>query len=131
LKLCKSAVETHEMLHDAFGEHSLSWTTVCQGYICFKAGWMPVEYNKHSGWPITNGMTESAENIWELIHKDCHWTISKLVDTVGISCEDCQEVLTKNLTVCWIAAKFVSWLTANYWKQRVINLFLELPAHQM
>jgi hypothetical protein len=24
LKLCKSAVETHEMLHDAFGEHSLS-----------------------------------------------------------------------------------------------------------
>jgi hypothetical protein len=28
VKLCKSATETLEMLREAFGEHSLSWTVV-------------------------------------------------------------------------------------------------------
>jgi hypothetical protein len=38
VKLGKSATETLEMLHEAFGEHSLSWTTVFEWHSCFKAG---------------------------------------------------------------------------------------------
>jgi hypothetical protein len=30
VKLCKSATETLEILREAFGEHSLSWTVVSE-----------------------------------------------------------------------------------------------------
>jgi hypothetical protein len=35
VKLGKSATETPEMLHEAFGEHSLSWTAVFEWHSCF------------------------------------------------------------------------------------------------
>jgi hypothetical protein len=37
MKLGKSAIETHQMLHDTFGEYSLSWTAVFEWHSCFKA----------------------------------------------------------------------------------------------
>jgi hypothetical protein len=42
LKFCvkfgKSATKTLEMLREAFGEHSLSWTVVLEWHSCFMAG---------------------------------------------------------------------------------------------
>jgi hypothetical protein len=38
VKLSISTTETLEMLHEAFGEHSLSWTAVFEWHSCFKAG---------------------------------------------------------------------------------------------
>jgi hypothetical protein len=38
VKLTKSATETPEMLPEAFGEHSLSRTSVFEWHSCFKAG---------------------------------------------------------------------------------------------
>jgi hypothetical protein len=38
MKLGKSVTETPEMLHEAFGEHSLSWTAVFEWHSRFKAG---------------------------------------------------------------------------------------------
>jgi hypothetical protein len=49
VKLGKSATETLDMLHDAFGEHSLSQTVVFEWHSHFKAGRMSVEDDKHSG----------------------------------------------------------------------------------
>jgi hypothetical protein len=38
VKLGKSTTETLEMLHEVFGEHSLSWTAVFDWHSCFKVG---------------------------------------------------------------------------------------------
>jgi hypothetical protein len=38
VKLRKSTAKTFEMLHEAFGEHSLNQTAVFQWHSCFKAG---------------------------------------------------------------------------------------------
>jgi hypothetical protein len=38
MKLGKSATETLEMLHEAFGEHSVSWAVVFEWHSRFKAG---------------------------------------------------------------------------------------------
>jgi hypothetical protein len=38
VKLSKSSTETLEMLREAFGKHSLSWTAVFEWHTCFKAG---------------------------------------------------------------------------------------------
>jgi hypothetical protein len=42
-KLGSSATETIEMLREAFGEHSLSWTAVSEWHSRFKAGQVSVE----------------------------------------------------------------------------------------
>jgi hypothetical protein len=62
-----------------------------------------VEDDERSGQPSTSKTTENVEKIWELIHKDCRWTIHELADTVGISYGVCQEILTENLNMCRIA----------------------------
>jgi hypothetical protein len=85
-----------------------------------------VEDDECSGWPSTNKTTENVEKIWELIHENRHQTIHELTDTVGISYGVCQEVLTENLNMCCIAARFVPWLLTSDQKQRRINMCLEL-----
>jgi hypothetical protein len=49
VKLGKSATDTLEMLHEAFGEHSLSWTAVFEWHSRFTTGRMSVEYDKRPG----------------------------------------------------------------------------------
>jgi hypothetical protein len=43
MKFSKSTTETLEMLHEAFGEHSLSRTVVFEWHSCFKARQASVE----------------------------------------------------------------------------------------
>jgi hypothetical protein len=49
VKLGKSTAKTLEMLHEAFGEHSLSRTAVFDWHSHFKAGQKSVEDDKRSG----------------------------------------------------------------------------------
>jgi hypothetical protein len=49
LKLGKSDTKTLEMLHAAFGEHSLSWTAFFEWHSRFKAGLVSVEDDELSG----------------------------------------------------------------------------------
>jgi DNA-binding Lrp family transcriptional regulator len=65
------------------------------------------EDDEDSGQPNTSKMTESVENILELLHEDCSQTIHELTDTVGISYGVCQEILTENVNMHRIAVKFV------------------------
>jgi hypothetical protein len=71
IKFCgKSATETLEMLHEAFGEHSLSWAVVFEWHSHFKAGRVSDEDDERSGRPSTSKTTENVEKIRELIHED-------------------------------------------------------------
>jgi hypothetical protein len=49
VKLYKSATETLEMFHEAFGEHSLSRTVVFEWHSCFKASLLLVEMTNVQG----------------------------------------------------------------------------------
>jgi hypothetical protein len=49
VKLGKSTTETPEMLHEAFGENSLSRTEVLEWHSRFKAGRVSVEDGVRSG----------------------------------------------------------------------------------
>jgi hypothetical protein len=54
MKLGKSTTETLEMLHEAFGEHSLSQKAVLEWHSCFKAGRVTDEDDEHSRRPCIN-----------------------------------------------------------------------------
>jgi DNA-binding Lrp family transcriptional regulator len=71
------------------------------------------EDDDHSGRPSITKTAEIVEKIRELIHEDCRRTIHDLTDTVGISNGVCQEILTENLNMGGIAAKFVPRLLTN------------------
>jgi hypothetical protein len=114
------------MLYVAFWEHSLRQTVVFEWHSRFKAGRVSVEDDRHSGRPNTSIMTENVEKNRELIHKDHCRTIHELLDTVGISYGVCQEIITENLNMCCVAAKFVPRLLTSDQKQRCINVCLEL-----
>jgi hypothetical protein len=49
MKLDKYAAEIVEMLHEAFGEHSLGRTAVFEWHSCFKASRVSVEDDECSG----------------------------------------------------------------------------------
>jgi hypothetical protein len=66
VKLCKST-ETFEMLREAFGECSLSRTTVFEWHLRFKAGRVSV-VDERSGRPSTSIPIENVEKIRELFH---------------------------------------------------------------
>jgi hypothetical protein len=62
------------------------------------------------------------KTIRELIHEDRRQTIHVLADAIRISYGVCQEILTENLNVHCIAAKFVARLLTNKQKQQRINV---------
>jgi hypothetical protein len=126
VKFSKSATITLEMLCGAFREHSLSRTVVFKWHSCFKARWVSVEDNKHSGRSSTSKTTEDVEQIWELSHEDHCRTVHELADTVGISYGVCREILIENLNMRRIAAKFVPRLLTNDQKQQHVNVCFEL-----
>jgi hypothetical protein len=82
--------------------------------------------DERSGRPSTSKMTENVENIQELVNEDRQQTIHELADTVGISYGVRQEILTENLNMCHIAAKFVRQLLTNDQKQQCLEVCLEL-----
>jgi hypothetical protein len=114
------------MFCEALGEHSLSQTAVFEWHSRFKASQVSVEDDERSEQSSTSKTTENVEKIRELVHKDHHRTIHELEDTVGISYGVCQEIVTENLNMCRIAAKFVPQLLTNNQKQWRINMCLEL-----
>jgi bacterioferritin-associated ferredoxin len=81
-----------------------------------------VEDDERSGRPRISKTTGNVEKIRELIHEDRRRTIHKLADTVGISCGVCQEILTENLNMRRIAAKFLPQLLTNDQKQQRVNV---------
>jgi hypothetical protein len=63
VKLGKSATETLEILHEAFGEHSLNQTAGFEWHSHFNSGQVSVEDNKRSELPSTSKMRENVETI--------------------------------------------------------------------
>jgi hypothetical protein len=63
VKLNKSTTKPLEMLHEAFGEHSLSWTAVFECHSGFKAGQVSADNDERSGRPSTSKKTKNVEKI--------------------------------------------------------------------
>jgi hypothetical protein len=61
VKLGKSVTETLEILHEAFGEHSLNQTSGFEWHSRFNFDLVSVEDDKCSVWPSTSKMAENVE----------------------------------------------------------------------
>ena len=114
------------MIREAFGDQSLSRTQCFEWHSRFKRGRTSVEDDERSGRPCTSTTAENVEKIRQIIHGDRRLTICEICDMVGISFGVCQAILTDNLNMRRIAAKFVPRLLTSHQKQRRVEVCQEL-----
>ena len=129
IKFCanlgKSATETLKMIQQGFGDQSLSHAKVFQWHARFKTGRTSVDDDECTGRPTRCTTPETAARIQELVRQDRRLTIRDIAEEVEVGYGTCQRVLTEELGMHCVAAKFVPWiLTADQKQQRVAHQFL-------
>jgi len=130
IKLCanlgKSATKTLKMIQQGFGDQSLSRTHVFQWHTRFKTGRTSVDDDEHTGRPTSCTTPETVARIQELIYQDRRRTIRDIAEEVEVGYGTCQQVLTEELSMPRVAAKFVSRILIADQKQQRVNVCTEL-----
>jgi len=95
------------MLQKAFKEEAFSLTQVFEWFARFKRGEIGVQDHPHSGCPSTSRTDENVKKIREKISEDRWYTIDEISEATGVSWSSCQQILTVDLNMRCVAAKFV------------------------
>ena len=104
-----------------FGDQSLSCAQVFQWHARFKTGRISVDDDEHTGRSTSCTTPETVAQIQELIRQDQRLTIRNIAEEVEVGYGTCQRVLTEELGMHCVAAKFVPRiLTADQKQQRVV-----------
>jgi len=114
------------MIQQAFEDQSLSRAQVFQWHAPFKTGRTSVDDDEHTGRSISCTTPETVVRIQELVCQDRRWTIHDIAEEVGIGYGTCQQVLTEELGMHCVAAKFVPRILTADEKQQRINFCTEL-----
>lgn len=130
IKFCanlgKSATETLEMIQQGFGDQSLSRAQVFQWHARFKTGRTSVDDDERTGRPTSCTTPETVALIQELIRQDRRLTIRDIAEEVKVGYGTCQQVLTEELGMHRVAAKFVPRILTADQKQQRVNVCTEL-----
>jgi len=106
VNLGKSAIGNLTMIQQAFRDQSLSHVQVFQWHDRFKTGCTSVDDDEHTGRPTSCTTPETVARIQELICQD-RQTIHDIAEKVGIGYGTRQRVLTEELGMHHVAAKFM------------------------
>jgi len=130
IKFCanlgKSATDTLTMIQQVFGDQSLSCAQVFQWHARFKTGRTSVDDDEHTGRPTSCTTPETVARIQELVHQDRCQTIEDIVEEVGMGYGTCQWVLTEELSMHHVTAKFVPRILTGDQKQQRVDVCTEL-----
>uniref|UniRef100_A0A672J5K0 Mos1 transposase HTH domain-containing protein n=1 Tax=Salarias fasciatus TaxID=181472 RepID=A0A672J5K0_SALFA len=94
--LGKTASETLTMVQEAYKDGALGRTQVFEWYGRFKRGEMSIEDQPRSGRPVE-----------AVVLADSRRTIGEVSTLTGVPWRSCQEILSQNLGLRWVAAKMV------------------------
>jgi len=107
VRLGKTGSETFEMLKQAFGDSCMSCSRTFEWFRHFKNGRTLTANDDCSGRPSTATTLSKLEQVRAAVNQDRRRTIRDLCAEVGIGYGSCQRILTEQLNMHWIAAKFV------------------------
>jgi len=107
VKLVKTGSETFEMLKQAFGDSCMSHSRTFEWFGCFKNGRTSTANDDRSGLQSTATTPSKVAQERAANNQDCRPTIYDLCAEVGIGYGSCQRILTEQLNMHRIAAKFV------------------------
>jgi len=95
------------MLQGAFKEQALSRAQVFEWFSHFKKGDLSIEDQPHSERPSSSQNDENIAKIREKLNEDRHYTTDELLEVTGVSWSSVQRILTQDLRMRRVAAKFV------------------------
>ncbi|KAL4149391.1 hypothetical protein QTP88_003351 [Uroleucon formosanum] len=106
-KLGKTATETYQMLLLAYGDETMSRARVFEWFKRFKEGRTTVESDEREGRPSTSRNEEIIQKIRTAIRGNRRLTIMELSNEFQISFRSVQTILTTDLDMRRVAAKFL------------------------
>ena len=113
------------MLQEALKKY-LSQARVYELFSRFKRGDMSLEEQPRSGRPSTSRTEENIQKIRDAIMFECRRTIDELETLTGVSWSSCQRILTEELHVKQVAAKFVPRLLSEYQRDNGLDVCREM-----
>ena len=105
--LGKSAAGTVLVMREASKAEAVSKTQVCGWYSRFKGGEISCEDQPRSGWPLTCRNDENLEKVRNAINANRRRIIGEISEITGLSWSSCQRMLTEDLNMKRVSAKFV------------------------
>ena len=106
-KIGKNAKETNQLLHHSYGEDAMGRTQVFDWFCGFKEGRTSVESDPRSERPSTSRNEEMIAKIRKIIRNKRRLAVREIADDCGISVGLCDEILTDDLHMKRVCAKFV------------------------
>lgn len=106
-KIGKTASETFDLLKKAYGDDVMGRTQVFQWFRRFKDGRESVESDARSGRPSTSRNDVKVEQVRTVVRSDRRMTVREIADEVGIAKTVCHVILTEDLGMRRVSAKFV------------------------
>ena len=106
-KIGKPATETYQLLQQAYGEDAMGRTQVSDWFRRFKEGRTSVESDPHSGRPSIWRNEEMIAKVRTFIRNNRRMTVRESADGCGISVGLCDVILTDDLHVKRVCAKYV------------------------
>jgi len=107
VRLGKRESETFEMLEQVFGDSCTSRSRTFEWFGRFKNGRTSTVNDDRSGRPSTATTPSKVEQVRTAVNQDHCCTIHHLCAEVGTGYGSCQRILTEQLNMHRIAAKFV------------------------
>ena len=116
-KLGDTQVETIRKIQQAFGNEALSPTQIKQWFKRFKDDRASVESDPRSGRPSTSRKEEVMDQVREKVLEDRCLTVQEILAEVEISTGSIHSILTEDLNLRRVSAKFVSKLLMEQQKE--------------
>jgi len=126
MKLTKSGAETFEMIRRAYGNEATSSVRCFEWHARFKRGRTSLEDDESLGWTSMSSTPKNVETIWRLVHEDRRRTIKDIATIVNVSYGTVQTILTCDLNMHRVAAKFVPRLLTPEQKEHHVAICQEL-----
>ena len=106
-KLEKIFAETIEMIQKAFGDECMGKTQIKEWCKRFKNGRTSVDSDPRSGRPLNTITPENIERVRLAIGEDRRLTVRELESNLGILKTCVSRILTENLRMTRVCAKFI------------------------
>ena len=113
--------ETMKMLHDVYGDSSLSRTRVFEWHKRFVEDRENVENDLKSGRPCTSTTDTNIEKVRQLVCSDCHLTICDIANKDGMDKETIRTILVDTFGMRKVCAKMVPRLLTEEQKAQHLN----------
>jgi len=106
-KIGKTTSETYRLLQQAYGEDAVGRTQVFDCFRRFKEGRNSVESDPRSGRPSTSRTEEMIAKVRTIVRNNRRLTVRETADDCGISVGSCDAIVTDDLHMNCVCAKFV------------------------